>query len=403
MRKFLILLLIILPYCSLQAQNTTNSPTSQFGIGEIAYGEGGQYAGLGGAGIALRGGNFVNYANPSALTALDSARFVFDMGVKGAYRIYHQTGSDSRSFNGNLNNMSIGFRLNPMFYVGAFLTPVTSCGYAVTIDQDVIGSSSGSKVSSLFEGSGGLSKIGLSGAALLFKKLSLGGSVAYVSGTITQSETQSTAAAELTSKKRGFYFDLGAQYHIDIDKKSYAIVGVTYGMSQPLHQSNTLVASSSSGASSVTTNPAHGKRYLPGYYGVGAAYFRGRWMFTADYRFYDWSKTEVMTSESNVRYQNQNTLMLGAQHAFGNLYRYPVKVQMGAGVSNSYVVISGKKAENYYVSAGLNFMFKGGNGLGIGFKYKDQFNSSKNMQKDRALSMYLNVSFSERVWRSKIQ
>src|SRR5574344_1376820 len=93
MRKFLVLLFIILPYCSLIAQNTTNSPTSMYGVGEIAYGEGGQYAGLGGAGIALRGGTFVNYANPSAITALDSARFVFAMGVQGAYRIYCKFGS----------------------------------------------------------------------------------------------------------------------------------------------------------------------------------------------------------------------------------------------------------------------------------------------------------------------
>ena len=95
--------------------------------------------------------------------------------------------------------------------------------------------------------------------------------------------------------------------------------------------------------------------------------------------------------------------MFGAQRSFGNLYRYPVKLLLGGGLSNSYVVISGKKAENYYVSTGLNFLFKGGNTVSFGVKYNDQFNSTKNMQKDRALSFFLNVSFNERVWHSKIQ
>ena len=257
MRKFLILILIILPYCSLSSQNTTNSPTSMFGIGEIAYGEGGQYAGFGGAGIALRGGTFINYANPSAITALDSARFIFDMGVKGAYRIYRQTGSNSNSVVGNLNNMSIGFRLNPKFYVGVFLNPVTSCGYAATIDQDVVGSTNGSKVASLFEGSGGLSKMGLTGAAVLFKNFSVGASASYVAGTITQDEIQSTATAELVSKKQSFYLDLGAQYQINIDKKRSMLFGLVYGLTQPLHQSNTLTAVSGSGGTAVITNPAH--------------------------------------------------------------------------------------------------------------------------------------------------
>lgn len=400
MRKFLVLLFIILPYCSLIAQNTTNSPTSMYGIGEIAYGEGGQYAGLGGAGIALRSGTFVNYANPSAITALDSARFVFDMGVKGAYRIYRQSGSNSNSFVGNINNMSIGFRMTPMFYLGFFLTPVTSCGYAVTTERDVVGTVN-SKVSSLFEGSGGLSKVGFSGAALLFKKLSLGASASFVSGTITQSETQSTSSATLTTKAQTFYIDLGAQYHYNIDKQRAITIGAVYGHSQSLHQDVSLTATSSAGGGTVVTNPAKGQRYLPGYIGGGVTYTTPRWLFTADYRFYDWSKTK--TNESNIKYENQHYFMVGAQRAFGNLYRYPLKVMVGAGVNNSYVVISSKKAENYYVSAGLNMSFKGGNSVSLGVKYNDQFKGSTNIQNDRALSVFLNVSFTERVWHSKIQ
>lgn len=401
MRRFIILLLIILPYCSLQSQNTTNSPTSMFGIGEIAYGEGGQYAGLGGAGIALRGGTFINYANPAAITALDSARFVFDMGVKGAYRIYRQTGTNSNSAVGNINNIAIGFRLTPMFYAGIYLSPVTSCGYAITTTEDVIGGTTGSKTSSLFEGTGGLSKMGITGGALLFKRLSIGVNLAYVAGTITQAETQSTSSATLTSKRQAYTFDLGAQYRYNIDKKRYLMLGLVYGMSQPFHQTSTLVAYSSSSSSSLTTYPANGQRYLPGYYGFGVAYNVERWMFTADYRFYDWSKTK--TNESNIRYKNQHYLMLGAMHAFGNLYRAPLKLMVGAGINNSYIIISGKKAENYYVSLGLNKTFKGGHVVSLGLKYNDQFGGSTNMQKDRALSMFLNISFNERVWHSKIQ
>lgn len=400
MRKFLILLLIIFPYYSLQAQNTTNSPTSMYGIGEIAYGEGGQYAGLGGAGIALRSGSFINYNNPSAISALDSARFIFDMGVKGSYRIYRQTGGDSRSFVGNLNNMSIGFRMKPYLAASVFLTPVSSCGYAVTGESYITGTSS-STITSLFEGSGGLSKAGVSIAYSPFRNLSVGASTSYVAGTITQSETQSTAAVSTTSRKRGFYMDFGTQYSFQINKRSFITVGAVYAPTRPLSQTNTLTTSSSSGGTTVVKSTSHGQQYLPGYYGVGVSYAIGRWMFLADYRYYDWSKTK--SNVSNLAIKNQSYLMIGAQHLFGNLYRNPLKLMMGAGINNSYVVISGKKAENYYVSAGLNMVFRGGNALTLGFKYNDQFNSAKNMQHDRAITAYLNISFMERVWHSKIQ
>lgn len=399
MRKYLILLLIILPYYSLRAQNTTNSPTSMFGIGELSYGEGGQFAGMGGAGIAIQSGTFINYANPAGIASLDSANFVFDMGVKGAYRIFRQSGTNTNSFVGNLNNMGIGFRMKPWLYGAAFITPISSCGYAVTLSQDVVGSQS-STTTSLFEGEGGLSKAGLTGAVLLMKSLSLGGSISYVTGTITQTETQSTASKEVTSRKQGFYFDLGAQYSYRLDKHRLLTFGMVYGHSQPLHQHNRLVVSSSTGGTTIDKKQLYDHQYLPGYYGFGATYAQDRWLFTADYRYYDWSKTE--TSVSYVKIKNQNMIMLGGQYILGNMYRRPVKLMVGTGISNSYVVISNKEAKDYYVSAGLNMMFRGNGKLSIGVKYNDQFNSATNMQRDRGISVFLNISFCERIWHSKI-
>lgn len=55
---------------NLTAQNMTNSPASMFGLGELSTGEGGIYSGMGGVGIALRGENAYNSANPASLTGL---------------------------------------------------------------------------------------------------------------------------------------------------------------------------------------------------------------------------------------------------------------------------------------------------------------------------------------------
>ena len=108
MKKILFCLLAFYtPVSIIIAQNTTNSPTSMFGLGELSTGEGGQYAGLGGAGIALRGNNFLNSANPASLTELTEQRFQIDAGIMGAYQIYSQRGASNRSVTGNLNNLSI--------------------------------------------------------------------------------------------------------------------------------------------------------------------------------------------------------------------------------------------------------------------------------------------------------
>ena len=51
------------------AQNTTNLPTSMYGVGELSAGDGGRYAGMGNTGIALNRTGFLNTLNPAAIPA----------------------------------------------------------------------------------------------------------------------------------------------------------------------------------------------------------------------------------------------------------------------------------------------------------------------------------------------
>ena len=99
----------------------------------------------------------------------------------------------------------------------------------------------------------------------------------------------------------------------------------------------------------------------PQFVGAGLAYNSPRWTLTAEYKYTDWSR--MKSSQSNVRFENQHRLSAGTAYTAGNIYRNPVKLLLGAGVSNSYIVIQKKKATNYYVSAGSNFTLYNGNVL----------------------------------------
>ena len=69
-RRVLSILILGANLLNVAAQNMTSSPVSMFGLGELSTGEGGIYSGLGGVGIALRGENVINDANPASLTGL---------------------------------------------------------------------------------------------------------------------------------------------------------------------------------------------------------------------------------------------------------------------------------------------------------------------------------------------
>ena len=401
MKRNLILLLTLCHSTLLiYSQNTTNSPTSMFGLGELSTGEGGQYSGLGGAGIALQSYNFLNTANPASLTAIEGQRFLIDAGVMGAYKVYTQTGTSNHSLVGNLNNLSIGCRITPRWYGAVFMASVSSVGYAITQDQDITGTGS-STVSSLFEGEGGLSKMGISTAYRLFKGFSVGANLSYVTGTIKQTETQGSINVEESSYKHAFYADFGLQYKFSLSRNKYLVAGAVYGYSQDLAQDNTLSVSSTSGNESIDESQSHVRQCLPQFVGAGLAYNSPRWTLTAEYKYTDWSR--MKSSQSNVRFENQHRLSAGTAYTAGNIYRNPVKLLLGAGVSNSYIVIQKKKATNYYVSAGSNFTLYNGNVLTVRVKDSDQLHLPNGMQRERGVTLFFNFTFSERTYRAKIQ
>ena len=69
-RKVLSIFILSANLLNLTAQNMTNSPASMFGLGELSTGEGGIYSGMGGVGIALRGENAYNSANPASFSSI---------------------------------------------------------------------------------------------------------------------------------------------------------------------------------------------------------------------------------------------------------------------------------------------------------------------------------------------
>lgn len=219
--------------------------------------------------------------------------------------------------------------------------------------------------------------------------------------TITQTETQGTATEETSSYKHTFYADFGVQYKWAIDRERSFVAGAVYGYSQDFKQDNNLYVSSSSGGDDIEKSLKRYRQCLPQFFGLGASYNTLRWMATIDYKYVDWSR--MQSSQSNVSFENQHRLSVGGRYTLGNVYRNPVSILLGTGINNSYIVIQKKKATEYYVSTGLNFGLRNNNVLSLGLKYKGQMKIPNGMQKENCFSLFLNITFSERTYRAKIQ
>lgn len=380
------------------AQNTTSLPTSMYGVGELSASDGGRYAGMGNIGIALNRTGFQNTLNPAAITRMDSTCFTFDVGASASYARYSFQNEHSSSATGNPNRFSMGFRILPRWYAIVGASPYSSVGYVIQTEETVEGMP-GSYAYSLFEGTGGLYRCYVTNAFALTNRLSVGVNLGMILGTVTQSETQESAIVEYESSKRAFYVDFGAHYEFATGKQTWA-AGLTFAPSLPINHDNNLTYSNSSTSEGLDKDYHSRKQYLPMHIGTGISMTTERWVMTADYNYMDWSRNT--SSNKSMKYENQHKLNIGGIYITNPRLPRSTELMGGVGFSNSYINLKDGKMHYLEVSAGASFPIRYSY-LSLGATWRKQVNSRSSLMQESRFSVNLNITFGERLAKSKLR
>ena len=112
------------------AQNGTNSPYSQYGLGSLADQANGFNKGMGGLGQGYRNGTQVNFSNPASYSSIDSLTFIFDVGMSGQLTHFEENGIKKNARNANFEYVVAGFRAFKHLGVSFGVMPYSSVGYA---------------------------------------------------------------------------------------------------------------------------------------------------------------------------------------------------------------------------------------------------------------------------------
>ncbi|MCD8183002.1 MAG: hypothetical protein LUE99_07765 [Bacteroides sp.] len=383
---------------SATAQNNTSLPTSMYGVGELSAGDGGRYAGMGNIGIALNRMGFQNTLNPAAITRMDSTCFIFDIGASAAYARYSSLSEHSSGFTGNPNRLSMGFRILPRWYAIVGAAPYSSVGYLIRTEEEIEGMP-GSYIYSSFEGTGGLYRCYVTNAFALTPHWSVGMNLGMILGTVTQSETQESAVIEYESSKRAFYADFGAYYDFRTTGRQWA-AGVIFAPSMPITHDNTMTYTNSSTSSSLDKSYHSRQQYLPMHLGAGVSMMTERWTATVDYNYMDWSRNS--SSYTSMKYENQHKINAGGIYTTNPRLPRSTELMAGLGVSNSYISLKGGKMNYLEASIGASFPIRYSY-LSLGATWRKQMNSRSNLMQESRWSINLNLTFGERMSRSKLR
>jgi hypothetical protein len=212
-------LMFVITLCnSALAQNSTSTPYSRFGVGDLSSNTLARNLALGGTEIGLDQPNNINFGNPAAYSGLwyttYEAGFDFkQFELETSYSSYQSNTASVSYFNFafpiKVKKWSVGFGLLPYSKVGYKATSVTTTPF-------------GDTETAQYEGSGGLNSFHIGTGVNLFKGLSLGVNAEYIFGVLNYDRTIAfntpyyLNTATYSSNSVGwFHFKGGAQYRFD--------------------------------------------------------------------------------------------------------------------------------------------------------------------------------------------
>ena len=229
---FSVIILSIISHTTL-AQNTTNSPYTRYGYGNLADKAFAAQRGMGGIGYGVRNPKIINSMNPASYSNVDSMTFMLDMGLMGDVSWLEEGNSRERLTNGGLEYIAMQFPLSKNMGFGAGLEPISHVGYRygdhTTLNND------DNYANFIYQGSGGLSQVYGSLSYNILNRLAVGAKVAYLFGDIKHNRTSSFSSSENyttawidTLRIYGLTYDIGVQYQHPFSKSKNMVVGLVY-------------------------------------------------------------------------------------------------------------------------------------------------------------------------------
>jgi hypothetical protein len=376
MRKniFLSLTVVILAAVSIKAQVTTSSPYSRYGIGEIERQSFGQSLGMGGVGIGLKTSMAINPLNPASYSAFPMQSFIFQAGMRMRRTDFSTVDSKYTAYDNSFNSAAIGFRANKYWAASFGLMPVSSVGYQIKTNKELIFNTDTSNLESTYGGTGGLTKIYF-GNAFNYKQFSVGINASYVFGTMTYENSTLLADTNFVSavndeknyKVKDFIFDFGVQYRDTLSGNWMYTLGATFSNRQDLKTTFSRFSKSyyiqgtySFSDTIINDTIGEGNIQLPMNYGLGFSLSSDKWLFAFDYSIQKWKGLKYLDAEQDYL-ADSRTMAFGAEYTpkynSKNFFQ-TINYRIGGQYSDNYLKFGNTQIKDYSVNLGFGIPIK---------------------------------------------
>lgn len=416
MRKLILAALLLGTALFANAQSGTNSPYSQYGLGQLSDQTSGFNRGMNGVGLGFHEHNQVNYLNPASYASIDSLTFIFDAGISGQVTNFNENGVKKNANNSNFEYAVAGFRLFRHLGMSFGILPFTNVGYNYASSGYVNSADKDVTYSNTYNGEGGLHQVYVGAGWSPISGLAIGANVSYVWGSIDRYVSNSYSNAYFKTLTRTYYtrvsnykLDFGVQYTRKIAKNDWMTVGATFSPGHNLGASADMDLISSNAQDNTTDTTAFSidKAYkLPNMYGVGLMWNHDNQLKVGlDYTLQQWGSNGYPTFENKQYvlkdgiYKDRHKVNLGAQYCNGGRgFLRQVQYRLGASYATPYYKVNGVDGpKEISVSAGFGIPIRNQ------WNHRSQLNisgqwvrsSAKDLIKENTFRINIGFTFNE--------
>ncbi|MGD9928763.1 MAG: hypothetical protein AB7U05_01985 [Mangrovibacterium sp.] len=342
------------------AQNSTSSPYSMYGLGELRSQTNARNAGLGNAGIALSSNSFLNALNPASYQGIDSLNFILEMGVDGKYSNFKSQGKSANLSDANFSYLAMGWRINQWIAAGIGVNPFSSTGYEINTTALVDGIPAEYPLS--IAGSGDISRAYASVSLVPVKNLALGVKTSYLFGSLNQTQYHNLAyigsnaiTNETTDYFHNFYWEFGLQYTFQVKSNTFTL-GAIYNPGQSLVTERENSTYNSAGAIFENTTESKDDFIIPEEFGVGLAFNNNKnLLYVLDAGLQKWS--DYSYDLSGVRLKNNPYVRTGIEYTpttnFLADFHKRVNYRLGFQYAKSYLDLRNNQLDETSISLGF--------------------------------------------------
>ena len=391
------------------AQQTTSSPYSRFGLGDLNSQFSSVFNSLGGGGYAINDSKIINPFSPASYSSYQSNSFLFSTGINNE-TIDIQSLTDNQTVNNlSLSHILFGFPLTKKIGSSFGIIPFSSIGYSMQNRDDIFGADM------LYDGDGGISKVYFGSSLELHQNLSVGANASYLFGGLNRrkrlvfdDETIFNSRSNSLINIKGIYYEFGAVFSKKIDDNNSQIsisINTSNNTNVDAKRTNLVETFEYSGTNEIVKDTfvnsvEKGSMILPKYTNLGLAYSLDRWLFVFDYSTQNWSDYELFEESDSLI--NSQRISGGLQYtpdiSSVNQFYKRCHYRVGLALNTTPLQINNTQLEDKSISFGIGIPIKKNKSTyDISLILGQRGTTSNNLLKENYVKIGLSMSF-EGIW-----